>query len=223
MKTNQKSTRVKDAYTAIKVAIRSNQIPAGFQATEAEFATRLGMSRTPVREALIRLEAEGLVEMIQRRGARVLPIRTEDMREIYDILMTLEPEAAANLAVRNISQAQLEPLAQATTEMESALAQDEPEIWAEADDRFHMMLLDMSDNRRLRNFVRSLHDQAHRARMITLRLRSDLTQSTREHREIMRHIIDGEADAVRALYRQHRARSSSEILRILDTYRLVPL
>ena len=117
----EKSSRVNDAYLRLKEEIRSNDMPPGFQAPEPEIAERLGMSRTPVREALIRLEAEGLVELIPRRGARVLPIRTEDMKEIYEILTALEPDAAAALAARNPSPEALQPLIQATDEMEQAL------------------------------------------------------------------------------------------------------
>lgn len=60
-----------------------NLLPPGYQAPEPELALRFGVSRTTIREALIRLEAEGLVELIPRRGARVLPIRADDMKEIY--------------------------------------------------------------------------------------------------------------------------------------------
>jgi DNA-binding GntR family transcriptional regulator len=79
MQSHGKSSRVNDAYVQIKAEILSNRLPPGFQAPEPEVALRLGMSRTPVREALIRLEADGLVELIPRRGVRVLPLRAEDM------------------------------------------------------------------------------------------------------------------------------------------------
>ena len=96
-----KATRVSDAYDRLKAEILLGRMPPGFQAPEPEIALRLGMSRTPVREALIRLEAEGLVQLIPRRGARVLPVRAEDMREIYAILTALEPEAAAALSTQD--------------------------------------------------------------------------------------------------------------------------
>ena len=83
------------AYTTIKHNILENRYPPGHQALEQELATELGMSRTPVREALIRLEREGLVELIPRRGMRVVPLSPADMKEIYDVLTGLETAALA--------------------------------------------------------------------------------------------------------------------------------
>ena len=108
-----KNTRVTDAYVRLKNEIRENRLPPGFQAPEPEIAERLGMSRTPVREALIRLEAEGLVELIPRRGARVMPISPTDMAEIYDLLTALEPLAARLVANRKPTAEELKPLKQA--------------------------------------------------------------------------------------------------------------
>ena len=223
MATATKSTRSDEAYDQLKDEIRSNRMPPGVLAPEPEIAVRLGMSRTPVREALIRLEAEGLVELIARRGARVLPIRADDMREIYEILTALEPEAAANLASRAPTDEELAPLEQATAEMESALSEGDLDQWAAADDRFHRRLLELHGNRRLAEFVGSLYDQAHRARIVTLRLREWPAQSTAEHREILEQLRAGDPEATREVFRSHRARAASELLGILENYRLPQL
>lgn len=215
-----KPTRVDDAYVRLKDEIRTNRFPPGFQAPEPEIALRLGMSRTPVREALIRLEAEGLVELIPRRGARVLPIRPDDMREIYEILTALEPEAAASLAARRPTSTALAPLQDATEEMEQALVVDDLDRWAQADDRFHDTLLALHGNRRLQSFVSALHDQSHRARIVTLRLRDKPTESTQEHRDILEHLRKGEPEAARQAFRHHRQRAARELLGILEKFRL---
>ncbi len=215
-----KSSRVEAAYERLKDEIRTNRMPPGFQAPEPEIAIRLGMSRTPVREALIRLEAEGLVELIPRRGVRVLPIRAEDMREIYQILTSLEPDAAARYAETNPGEAELAPLEQATAEMEAALESEDLDTWAEADDRFHQILLDLQGNRRLKDFVRALYDQAHRARVVTMRMRGPPHRSTQEHREILNYLRAGDGDSVRRLFKQHRTRSAEELLAILEKYKL---
>ena len=220
METLEKGTRVESAYDRLKEEIRTNQVPPGFQATEPEFAQRLGMSRTPVREALIRLEAEGLVELIPRRGARVLPIRPDDMREIYQILTALEPDAAADIAARKLSKAQLAPLEQATADMETALKRNDLDAWAAADDRFHLTLLDLYGNQRLSNFVTSLFDQVHRARIVTLRMRDLPIQSTAEHREILEHLRTGDTSAARRAFRQHRQRAATELMDILEKFKL---
>ena len=107
------------------------------------------------------------------------------MREIYEILTALEPAAAAELAKRASSGMDLSPLDRATERMSAALDANDLEAWAEADDAFHRALLRLHGNRRMAAFVLSLYDQAHRARMITLRLRERPTISTSEHRIIV--------------------------------------
>lgn len=215
-----KGTRVGDAYERLKEEIRTNSLPPGYQAPEPEIAMRLGMSRTPVREALIKLEAEGLVELIPRRGARVLPVRPDDMREIYEILTSLEPDAAATLAARKPTAAELAPLAQATADMEAALNEEDLDKWAEADDRFHLTLLELQGNRRLKGIISSLFDQAHRARIVTLRMRDLPTKSTEEHRQILEHLRKGDAEAARRAFRGHRQRAADELIGILEKYKL---
>ena len=223
MQTAQKKSRVSDAYAKLKQEIRSNRLPPGYQAPEPEIALKLGMSRTPVREALIRLEAEGLVELIPRRGARVLPIQAEDMKEIYEILAALEPDAAASLARRKPSAEELEPLIASTQAMEDALASDDLDAWAEADDVFHRSLLELHGNRRLKDYVESLFDQVHRARMITLRLRQVPKRSTEEHREIVDAIMAGDVEKSHHVIREHRQRAARELLSILKSYKLPQL
>ena len=208
------------AYERLKDDIRSNRLPPGFQAPEPEIAERLGMSRTPVREALIRLEAEGLVELIPRRGARVMPVTREDMREIYDILTALEPEAAAQLAERRPDAATLQPLVDATADMEAALDAEDLDAWADADDRFHRKLLDLQGNKRLQGFVEELFDQAHRARIVTLRLRAKPVQSTRDHRDVLEALAAGDAGQARNIFRIHRQRAATELLGLLNDYKL---
>ncbi|MCP4821255.1 MAG: GntR family transcriptional regulator [Shimia sp.] len=219
----EKKSRVGDAYARLKEDIRSNLMPPGYQAPEPEIAERLGMSRTPVREALIRLEAEGLVELIPRRGARVLPIKTGDMEEIYQILTALEPDAAASLASRAPNEEELAPLREATDEMEEALEAGDLDRWAAADDRFHITLLELHGNKRMQAFVSALFDQAHRARIVTLRLREAPVRSTQEHREILDRLAAGDVEGTRRVFRQHRERASGELLKLLKNYRLPQL
>lgn len=220
MKQAAKSKLVGGAYERLKFDIRNNLMPPGFQATEPEIALHLGMSRTPVREALIRLEAEGLIEMIPRRGVRVLPIRAADMQEIYEMLKALEPDAAAAIARRGVSDAELAPLEDATSRMEDALEHADLDGWAEADDQFHTALLELHGNQRMLACVQGLFDQAHRARIVTLRMRALPTRSTQDHRLILECIRAGDAEGTHALFRAHRARAADELLRLLTEYRL---
>ena len=223
MTESKKASRVDDAYERLREEILENRMPPGFQAPEPEIALRLGMSRTPVREALLRLEAEGLVELIPRRGARVLPISTEDMSEIYEILTALEPEAAAALARKKLDKKDLKVLEASCDDMEAALAAGDLEGWASADNRFHRKLLRLHGNQRMSTFVRTMCDQAHRVRMITLRLREIPKRSTVEHREILSCIQKGDAEGARTTFRKHRERSAKELLAILENYRFPSL
>ncbi|MBT8329531.1 MAG: GntR family transcriptional regulator [Desulfofustis sp.] len=218
-----KVTRVENAYARLKKEIRTNRMPSGFQATEPEIALRLGMSRTPVREALIRLESEGLVEIIPRRGVRVLPININDMKEIYEILASLEPDVAGNIAAKNPTETELRPLEEAASDMEAALEQEDLDTWADADDRFHHHMLDLHGNRRLREFVLALNDQVHRTRIVTLRLRDKPMKSNKEHREILEHIRRGDADAARNAFRTHRKRAGQELISCLEKFRITNL
>ncbi|MEM8951329.1 MAG: GntR family transcriptional regulator [Pseudomonadota bacterium] len=218
-----KVTRVDDAYERLREEILESRMPPGFQAPEPEIAERLGMSRTPVHEALIRLEGDGLVALVPRRGVKVLPLAPEDMREIYEILTALEPEAAASVAEARFDAEQLAPLHQATDDMERALAESDLDAWAAADDRFHRRLLNLHGNGRLTGFVQTLFDQAHRARMATLRLRDLPVKSTEEHRVILRCIADGDAEETRSIFRTHRRRAAKELLGVLERTRLTHL
>ena len=223
MESSAKLSRANDAYNRLKTEILENRMPPGFQGTEPEIALRLNMSRTPVREALLRLQGEGLVELKPRRGVRVLPIAPSDMREIYQLLTVLEPEAAADIAIAGVSPDEIAVLDDATTEMELALAQGDLDKWAAADDRFHRELLKLNENGRLSAFVNTLFDQAHRARMVTLRLRTLPHESTLEHRRILNAIAKGDADKTRALFRAHRERAATELLSVLEECRLTQL
>jgi DNA-binding GntR family transcriptional regulator len=214
------SSLVDTAYQAIRRRILDNAWPPGYQALEQALALELGMSRTPVREALIRLRNEGLVEVIPRHGMRVLPVSAADMQEIYDILTALEAMAAELVARKKPSAADLVPLEKASRDMERALKRDDLDAWAEADERYHRTLIELCGNRRLAAVVYNYWDRAHRARMVTLRLRPRPVNSTREHLAVLEAIRRGDAIAARELHRQHRSRGSRELTEILQRYRL---
>lgn len=215
-----KANLVDEAYARLKSDIMENRMPPGFQVPEPDIALDLGMSRTPVREALLRLQADGLIELIPRRGARIVPISADDMREIYEILTALEPEAAAQIAARNPDRSDLVELETATNDMERALKRKDLDKWAAADARFHRSLLQLHGNTRMTEFVTKLFDQTHRVRILTLRMRQPPMRSTEEHREILRHISAGDAKNARRVFRAHRERAANELLEILNTYRL---
>lgn len=211
------------AYEQIRSRILDNAWPPGHRALEQEVALALGMSRTPVREALVRLQVEGLVEVIPRHGMRVLPVSPTDMGEIYEILTALECMAAERLAAQHPDEHSLAPLIQATDAMDRALLADDLDAWARADEQFHAQLVEQAGNRRLQATVLNLWDRAHRARMVTLRLRPKPVDSTREHRELVERLLAGDAEGAARVNRAHRLRASRELIQIFERYRLAQL
>ena len=211
---------VADAYQALKNAIRDNAFAPGYQGSEQEIALRLGMSRTPVHEALIRLQEEGLVRVLPKRGVVVLALSPEDMREVYDVIIALEGMAAELIA--GMSTAARRPIVAAletiNAEMKIALQRDELDAWAQADDRFHRTLIDRSGNMRLARLANTIMDQSHRARMITLRLRAKPTKSIKEHQAITASIKSGDPMLSCSNAQDHRRRARSELLPLLDQF-----
>ncbi len=212
-----------EAHAQIRRRILDNVWPPGHRALEQEVALALGMSRTPVREALTRLSGEGLVEVIPRHGMRVLPVSPADMLEIYQILTALEGMACELLARRRPGADALQPLLDATRAMDAALAADDLDGWAAADERFHSGLLELAGNRQLHATVMNYWDRAHRARMFTLRLRPKPVHSTREHREMVERLLAGDADGAARVNRSHRERASRELVAICERFRLAQM
>ena len=211
---------VESAYRTMRQRILDNVWPPGYRALEQELALELGMSRTPVREALSRLQRDGLVEVIPRHGMTVLPVSADDMRDIYEMLTALEAMAAELAVRRRPSEAQLKPLLAASRDMGRALQVDDLDIWAAADERFHRHLVALSGNRLLIDAVQNCWDRAHRARMVTLRMRPKPAHSTREHMDVVDKIRAGDARGAFNVHRAHRERGSRELLAILEHFRL---
>lgn len=214
---------VESAYQTMRRRVIDNAWPPGYRALEQELAIELGMSRTPMREALVRLKNEGLVELIPRHGMRVLPVSADDMRDIYEMLTALEPMAAELAVRRQPSKAQLQPLLDASHDMERALRTDDLDTWAAADESFHRHLVALSGNRLIIDAVRNCADRAHRARIVTLRMRPKPIHSTREHIDVVEKIRAGDGRAAFDAQRAHRERGARELLAILERYRLKTL
>jgi DNA-binding GntR family transcriptional regulator len=204
------------AYRRVKTLILDNLLPPHSQHLEAELAVHLGMSRTPVREAMLRLAQEGLVEVTPRHGMRVLPISAADMRDIYDVLESLEPKAAELLARRRVSPEELAPLHRACDAMEASLADGDRPAWAAADEAYHRHLLDLCGNRRLAAMVMQVWEQSHRARMVTLNLRPLPQASTAEHRAMLVAIAAGDGERAHELFRMHRRRGGAELIALIE-------
>jgi len=210
------------AYATIKAKILNSELAPGSQVTEQALAEELGMSRTPVREAAIRLQEEGLLAIVPRHGVQISSLLPSDMREIYEILLSLEPTAVELLTLRQPGPDVLAPLIAACDRMEEALNTEPPKmkVWAEADAEFHGLLTAMCGNKRLAAMVMTVSEQAHRARMFTLPLRPIPHQSTEEHRRVLEAILRGDARLARALYEYHRRRGAQAMMDLIERHDL---
>lgn len=217
------SSLVDRAYETLRRGILDNVYQPGVQALEADLAAKLGISRTPLREALIRLQNEGLIEIVPRHGMRVLPVSATDMKEIYEVITALESCAVELVAHRRLAESELEPLVDATRQMMDALAQDNAEDWARADESFHRYLIEAAGNRLLVEALQQYRDRAHRALMFSLRLRPSLEPSAGEHMALIELLRQGDAAGAVEANRAHRERASRELLDIFERYRLQQL
>ena len=206
---------VERAYQEIRRRILDNEYPPSHQVLEFDLAAELNMSRTPVREALVRLQNENFVHIVPRHGMRVVPLSLSDLRDMYETLLALELTAVERLARSRPEASALRTMNEALDDMERALRRDDRDGWAKADERFHRTIVGMCGNSRLASIVEALWDQGHRARMTTVRLRPALKMSNQEHRALVDAIKRGDWREACATYRRHFLRGTAEILELL--------
>jgi DNA-binding GntR family transcriptional regulator len=193
------------AYRELRNRVFTGAMPPGAQYLEQELAAMLGMSRTPVREALIRLADERLVEVRPRHGARVLSISSRDMADIYELVAELEALAARRLAANGPTAGQLAALEAAVEDMRTALAANDRTAWAAGDRMFHAIIVTASGNERLAAAVEGLLAQSHWARECAIDSYVIGDRSDREHGEIISALRNRNANAAADLVQTHRA------------------
>ncbi|MET1412575.1 GntR family transcriptional regulator [Roseibium sp. HPY-6] len=212
-----KFTQVDSAYGRLKNEILQGVLPPGYQAPEPDIANRLGMSRTPVREALIRLEAEGLVDLVPRRGARVVAISRKDICEIFEILAALESLAAGAAARVETEDLHLDDIGRVLSESGSALASSDIGAWANLDDTFHRLLAGLCGNVRLEAEIAGFLDQIYRANTVLLRLNKAPAANVDDHRKIVEAIARGDDVTAFECARQHRLSGLKTMKTLLQT------
>ena len=218
-----KKSLVTQAYEELKRRILDNHLPPGFQAAETAVAKMLNMSRTPVREALVHLEREGLVKIVPRHGMRVLSVSAEQLCEIYQILTALETMVVQILAERKPNSEEVTVLREQVNAMKKALKRGDLEAWAAADERFHELLVSQAGNSRLTEIALMYRDQTHRARAITLRLRPAPRKSTDHHAEVIEAIARGDVEAAKKIHWDQRTRSYRELTELISRFNITQL
>ena len=220
MKGGGATSNTERAIRALRDLIFSGELSPGSDHLEAELAARLGMSRTPVREAALSLQAQGLVEVRPRRGLRVLGVSPQDMREIYDVLTLLESHAAERAAERRYEAHDLLALKAAIDDMDAALARDDLEAWVRADEAFHQELVRLGGNKRIEAIVAMMGDQVRRARAMTLYMRPSPLRSNADHRAVCAAIAAGQPEQARTLHESHRRAARDMLVDLLARLRL---
>lgn len=205
------------AYEAMRARILDLRMLPGQTVPEADLASELGMSRTPVREALARLRMEGLVTAAPRRGFVVTVPTAETMREIYEVVAGLEGQAVRLASLRATDDA-IARLDAAIADQEAALAVDDLAGWAEADRRFHRLLREAAGNECMQRLMRQFDGQLHRARVATIRLRPRPHRSTEDHRAIVDAIRAHDPDRALRCVVAHHERANREMLEVVGDY-----
>jgi len=208
------------AVEVLRELIFRGELAAGSNHLESELAERLGMSRTPVREATLMLEAQGLVEVKPRKGVRIASLSPDDMREVYEVLTELESLAAERAAEAGYSEADLAELVAAIEAMEAALEAEDRESWASADDRFHRELVRLGGNTRVQSIVSMMGDQVRRARSVTLYMRPMPLKSNEDHRRVLEAISSGDSATARSVHRTHRQHAREVLIDLLKRHHL---
>ena len=192
------------AYDWLKSEIMADRLAAGQTIDDQAIAADLGLSRTPVREAIQMLRVEGFVEVIPRKGTRVAQITLDDLREVYQAITALEIESVVLAASRKLNAAELAPVRQAVADMVAARPLSDPAEWIKCDERFHRGLLTLSGNRRIEQIGLGLRDYAQRAHIVASRLRPIPPASEKAHGELIELIAKGKVEEARRRHSEQR-------------------
>lgn len=206
------------SYDVIRRGILTNELTPESLWSDRELCERFSLSRTPVREAILRLQTEQLVQIVPRKGTRILPLLVTDVREIHQVTKALELEAALMIAKRDAEKVDLTPLRRTVEEMEAAIEAGDREIWAAADTRFHITVIDMCGNRRLADLYNAQRGLTDRARYFVLHLRDLPVRSTVEHRQMFEAFVARDIRRLEVLYRQHWDRTTEEMLTLIKRH-----
>ena len=170
-------------FNTLRKAILKGELKHGERLMEIALAERLGVSRTPVREAMRKLELEGLVVMIPRRGAQVANITEKDLNDVLEVRIALENLSIENACTR-MTEEQLSQLLEAAKVFERTMADGNLVKLAEADVAFHEVIYQSSDNRRLNQVLNNLREQIYRYRVEYLKDEETRNLLVKEHEEL---------------------------------------
>ena len=199
----------------LKQAIIRGEVVAGTRLVESRIADALDISRTPVREAIHKLEREGLIEKLPRGGFSVLGLTREEIGETFGIRSVLE-SYAASLSALNYQDGELLPLEEKISEYEMYLQKKQLEILPKINTEFHDLLYTLSRNPKLNRMINHLRDQIYRFRQILLKDERMARMSNADHRQMVALIRKKDAEGVEQLVREHILRGQAAVLKEFD-------
>ena len=198
-------------FNTLRQAILTGEMEPGERLMEIQLANKLGVSRTPIREAIRKLELEGLVIMIPRKGAEVAHITVKDMRDVLEVRSALE-----ELACKNVTPEHIEELKTANRVFEAAIVSKDVVAIVNADVAFHNIIYSMTDNQRLIQLVNSLSEQMYRYRLEYVKDARTHSILISEHNDIIRQLADKDVEKAKVIVRQHITNQERGIIRLLN-------
>ena len=189
-------------FHTLREAILKGEIKPGERLMELQLASKLGVSRTPIREAIPMLELEGLAVTTPRKGAEVAKMTEKDMEDVLQIRKALD-ELAVGLACDNIVESQLEKLFVALKNFEESTRSGDVKQIAQADVEFHDVIYQAADNPKLMNMLNNLREQIYRYRVEYLKNKSSYPRLIEEHKEIYEGLKRGDKQAVVEIVSHH--------------------
>jgi len=201
-----------DAYARLRDEIRQGHLKPGARLTETEVAERLNISRTPVREAIRRLEADGLVDHLPRAGAVVRQLSYSEIMELYEMRTVLEG-TAARLAARAASDMELQELRDITADMEKTV--DDAARIAVLNRQFHARLLDASRNRFLERSMAAIENAMLIIGPTSMGSEGRAKEAVEEHKALVQCLFDRDGGSAEAVMRAHMERAQLTRLRML--------
>ena len=179
---------------------------------EIQLANKLGVSRTPIREAIRKLELEGLVLMIPRKGAEVAEITEKNMRDVLEVRKALE-ELAVQLACEKITDEEIEEMKKAAEEFKMILKSKDITEIAEADVRFHDIIYMATDNQKLILLLNNLREQMYRYRFEYIKDFSQHERLVEEHKVIYESIVKKDKETASNMAKVHIDNQKKAIIR----------
>jgi DNA-binding GntR family transcriptional regulator len=202
-------------FETLREAIASGRLKPGQRLMELQLAEDLGVSRTPVREAIRQLELEGLVVMVPRKGAYVAELSLRDMAEVFEMRAALDGLAAA-LAAERITEEEIDFLERCLLEISDAIARKDLKACIEADTTFHERLYRASRNMRLAQTIANLREQIQLFRTTSLGRPGRMSLALEEHRQILEAISQRNSKLAHKLAYEHIERAEAAFMRELE-------